>query len=255
MPIPDVASFLLVLARIAGLLGVAPFFGHLGLPLRVRAALAVILSAALAPAVVGAPPAFDGPWALAGAVVTESVVGALVGLSAQFIFAGVQLGGQLAGIQMGFGLANLIDPGSHPQVTVVAQLQELLALLVFLALDVHHLLLRALVASFHAAPAGGAVLPGAGLSGVVGLAGDLFVVGARVAAPVLLVLLLTNAALGVLARIIPQVNVFVVGFPVNVGLGLIVLGAALPFTFRLVAARFGDLEPTLGALMEGLAHG
>jgi flagellar biosynthesis protein FliR len=167
----------------------------------------------------------------------------------------VQLGGQLAGIQMGFGLAGLIDPQSRAQVTIIAEWQQLLALLVFLALDVHHLLLAAVVASFHAAPPGGLALASLGLGVAVSMAGEIFVLGARIAAPVMIVLLLSNAALGLLARTIPQINVFVVGFPLNAGAGLLMLGAALPFAFRLLTARFVALEPALAALVQGLVHG
>jgi len=182
----------------------------------------------------------------------ESALGVLLGLVAQFIFAGVQLGGQLAGIQMGFGIANLIDPQSHAQVTIIAQWQQLMTLLAFLVLDAHHLLIRALLESFRTAPPGAVGLAAAGVGRAVELAGSLFVLGARIAAPVLIVLLLTNGALGVLARTIPQLNVFVVGFPVNVGVGLLVLGASLPFTIRLLAARFTELEPALAGLVRGL---
>jgi len=249
-------TYLLVLARIAGLVTAAPVFGHLLVPVRVRAGLAVVLAAALAPAVAPTPVAPpETTWALAGAIALESMIGVVLGLVSQLIFAGVQLGGQMAGIQMGFGMANLIDPQTQAQVTVVAHWQQLLALLVFLALDVHHLLLRALLASFHTAPPGGLGLAAVGLRGVVELAGNLFVDGVRISAPVLIALLLTNGALGVLARTIPQLNVFVVGFPVNVGVGLVLLGASLPFTFRLLTTRFGELEPALGGLVRGLAHG
>ena len=252
--LPDTVPFLLVLARIAGLVVAAPLFGHLLVPLRVRAALALVLTAALV-SVVTPGPSPTGLLSLAGAVGLESALGVIMGLVAQFVFAGVMLGGQVAGMQMGFGMASLIDPQSHAQVTVVAQWQELLALLVFLVLDVHHLLLRALLASFQAIPPGGLGIGSAGLAGVLTLAGDVFSLGVRVAAPVLLVVLLTNAALGVLARTIPQVNVFVLGFPLNVGVGLVVLGAALPFTFRLLAARFAALEPTLSGFIQEVAHG
>ena len=254
MPLPDPTTFLLVLARFAGLVVAAPLLGHALVPVRVRAGLAAVLAVAIAPALPAVPEPATLP-ALAGALAVESALGTLLGLVAQFIVAGVELGGQLAGIQMGFGIASLIDPQANAQVTVVAQWQQLLALLVFLVLDIHHLLLRALLESFRSAPPGGLVLTGIGLGGAVTLAGELFTLGVRVAAPVLVALLLTNAALGVLARTIPQLNVFVVGFPVNVGVGLVVLGVSLPFTFRLLAARFAALEPTLGALVRGLAHG
>jgi flagellar biosynthesis protein FliR len=254
MPLPDPTTFLLVLARFAGLVVAAPIFGHGLVPVRVRAALAAVLALALAPALPAAPPPAT-LWELAGTVAVESAVGVLVGLVAQFVFAGVELGGQLAGIQMGFGIANLIDPQASAQVTVVAHWQRLLALLVFLALDVHHLLLRAVLESLRSAPPGTIVPSALGMAGAVTLAGEVFTLGVRIAAPVLVALLLTNAALGVLARTIPQLNVFAVGLPVNVGVGLVMLGVSLPFTFRLLAARFTALEPALGGLVRGLAHG
>jgi flagellar biosynthetic protein FliR len=251
----DPVPFLLVLARVAGLVLAAPVFGHVALPRRVRAGLAVVLAAALAPAVpLPATTPADG-WTLAGWCAVESALGALVGLVVQFVFAGVQLGGQIAGMQMGFGMANLIDPQSHAQETIVAHWHSLLALLTFLALDGHHLVVRALAASFRAAPPGAAVLSGAGLAAAVGLAADIFTVGLRVAAPVLLVLMLVNGAMGVLARTVPQLNVFVVGFPVTVAVGFAVLGAALPFVLRLLEERFGGLEPALAGLLRGLVHG
>jgi len=255
MPIPDPILLLLVLARVAGLLVAAPILGHLLLPRLVRAGLAIVLALALAP-VVAVPPALPTTLLeLIGALAAETAFGLLLGFIAELIFAGVELGAQLAGMQIGFGLDNLIDPGTNSQSTVVAHWYRLLALLVFLALDVHHLLLEALIASFQTAPPGSIALGRIRMEGVLAAAGDVFSLGVRIAAPVLIALLLTNAVLGVIARTIPQVNVFVVGFPLNVGVGLVVMGAALPFTFRLLTTRFAALEPALGGLVRGLAHG
>jgi len=229
MPLPDPIAFVLVLARLGGLLVAAPLFGHALLPPMVRAGLALALAVVLLP-VLPVPPALPQTvTALAGATALEVLLGTALGLVAQFVFAGVQLGGQLAGIQMGFGFATLLDPQSHAQTTIVAELQQLMVLVLFLVLDVHHLLLAALIDSFRAVPPGAVTVTGAGLQRAVAMAADLFVVGVRVAAPVLLVLVLSNAALGVLAKTVPQLNVFVVGFPLNVGVGLFVMGAALPF--------------------------
>lgn len=254
-PIPDPTVFLLVLARVAGLVVGSPILGHMLVPIRVRAGLTLVMAVALAGALPPVPAAPTSILALMGTLAVESALGLTLGLVAQFIFAGVLLGGQLAGIQMGFGIANLIDPQSHAQLTIVAQWQQLMAFLIFLVLDIHHLLIAALLASFHTVPVGGLLMSAAGLRGTVVLAGEIFAIGVRIAAPVMVALLLANAALGVLARTIPQLNVFVVGFPVNVGVGLLMLGASLPFTFRLLAARFGGLEPTLDSLVRGFAHG
>jgi flagellar biosynthetic protein FliR len=253
-PIPDPTAVLLVLGRIAGLAVTAPLFGHLMVPVRVRVGFVLVVALALAPVVT--PPTLPRDlWQLAGAMAVETAVGALLGFVGQLIFAGVQLGGQIAGMQIGFGMANLVDPQSHAQTTVVAEWESLLALLCFLVLDVHHLVLRALVDSYRAVPAGGAVLGATALRGVVAQAATLFTVGVRIASPVLVVLLLANGALGVLARTIPQLNVFVVGFPLNVGAGLVVLGASLPFTFRFLEHEFASLAGTLAWLVRGVGHG
>lgn len=248
--LPALVTFLLVLARLGGLLGAAPLFGHIFVPRRVRALLALLFAASLAPGLPQAPEV-EGVFGLAGLVAAEAAFGVLLGLMAQFIFAGVQLAGQLAGIQMGLGLANLVDPEtSGHQITAVAEWEHVLALLTFLALDGHHLLVRGVVESFRVTPPGrlGLTVTGA-IPGLLALAGEMFVIAVRVAAPVLVALLLANAAMGVLARTIPQLNVFVVGFPVNVGIGLLMLGVGLPLTLRFLAARFGSLGWQLGGAL------
>jgi len=254
-PIPDPVAALLVLARIAGLLLTAPLLAHALVPPRVRVALAGVLALALAPvAGTAVLPAVSLPGFVA-AIAVETAVGAMLGFIGQLVFAGVQLGGQLAGLEMGFGMANLLDPQSSQQSTVVAEWQQLLALLVFLALDVHHVLIAALAESFRVAPVGAAVVSLPALEGLGARGAEMFAIGVRLAAPVLIVLLLVNATLGVLARTIPQLNVFVVGFPVNVGAGLLVLGASLPFAFRFLAERFVELRPLLGWLVRGMSGG
>jgi flagellar biosynthetic protein FliR len=259
MATPDPLAFLLVVARLAGLVFAAPVFGHGLVPLRVRAGLVGVLALALAPAV-QAPALGPSPsvWTIAALLGVEGAVGVLLGFVAQLVFAGVQLGGQIAGVQAGFGIAGVVDPGTETGASVIAQWQQLAALLAFLVLDVHHAILRAVLESFRVAPVGSVVPSGAILDGVVRQAGSLFVVGVRIAAPVLVVLLLVNGALAMLARTIPQLNVFAVGFPVNVGVGLVVVGGSLPFTLRFLAGRFDEMSGVLGALLQSLgalAHG
>lgn len=253
MTAPDPLPFVLVVARLSGLLLASPVFGHGLVPARVRAGLVGVLALVLAPVVPA--PALDPAapaWTLAGLVAVEGAIGVCLGLVAQLVFAGVQLGGQMAGIQIGFGIANVIDPSAPAGATVMAQWQQLAALLAFLALDVHHVLLRAVLESFQVAPIASLVPSGDVLRGVVAHGASVFAIGVRIAAPVLVVLLLVNGALAVLARTIPQLNVFAVGFPVNVGVGLVVIGASLPFTLRFLAGRFVALEGALGELVGAL---
>jgi flagellar biosynthetic protein FliR len=259
MVLPDALPFLLVTARLSGLVLASPIFGHGLVPMRVRAGLVGVLALALAPAVPA--PALDGPssaWTIVGLVAADAAIGALLGFVAQLVLAGVQLGGQVAGLQMGFGMANTIDPGSEAPASVMAQWQQLAALLAFLALDVHHTLLRAVLESFRVAPIG-TVVPSSGLlAAMVAQGAGLFGVGVRIAAPVIVVLLVANGALAVLGRTLPQVSAFAVGLPVSVGIGLVAMGASLPFTVGFVAERFDALGGVLGALVASLgalAHG
>jgi flagellar biosynthesis protein FliR len=254
--VPDPLPFVLVVARLAGLVLASPVFGHGVVPVRVRAGLVGVLALALAP-IVPAPALAVEPsaWALAGLVAAETAIGALLGLVAQLVLAGVQLGGEMAGLQLGIGLAHVIDPGTPVGAGVVAQWQYLGALIVFLVLDVHHVLLRAVLASFRVAPVGQALPSTDVLAGVVAQGAGLFAVGARIAAPVVLVLLLVNGGLAVLARTLPQLHVLALGFPVHVGVGLVVLGASLPFGIGFLASELERLRGTLEALVGAIAGG
>jgi flagellar biosynthetic protein FliR len=250
-----VTMMVLALARVGGLFIMGPIFASRTAPVRVRAALVFFLALAMMPLLGDeAPVALEdaGAAALLGMLAFEVLIGFTVGLVAQFIFGAVQMAGQLAGIQMGIGLSNLIDPQTQEHITSLAQWQNLLALLIFLSIDGHHLLIRAVADSFRVLPLGGGIPSPEGFGMVVDLAGGLFVIALKVAAPVLVLLLLVNAAMGVLAKLIPQLNVFIVGFPLNVAAGLFVLTASQPFTVRLLMQSFSDLSGSLATVMQAL---
>jgi flagellar biosynthetic protein FliR len=250
-----VIVLVLALARVSGLFIMAPIFAARTAPMRVRAALVFFITLAMLPILRTTPPvaaATMGPLVLAGMLAFEALIGFTIGLVAQMIFGAVQMAGQLAGIQMGIGLANLIDPQSQEHITSLAQWQNLLALLVFLSVDGHHILIRAVADSFRVLPLGGGLPSAPGFGLVLDLAGGLFVVALKVAAPVLVLLLLVNAAMGVLAKLIPQLNVFIVGFPLNVAAGLFVVAASQPFTVRLLMTSFSEAGDSLAAVVRAL---
>jgi flagellar biosynthetic protein FliR len=250
-----VTTFVLVLARIVGLTLLAPVLGSQMVPSRVRIALVVFLTIAMLPAIAaagGAAPELHSTVALLLALAAETSVGLLLGLVAQLIFAAVQMAGELAGMQMGLGMASLIDPQDHEHTVVLAQWQGTLALLLFLAVDGHHVLIQAVAESFRRMPAGAATLSRAGLGMAIAFASDLFVLALKLAAPVLILVLLVNATLGALTKLIPQLNVMVVGFPINVAAGLFILAAAQPFALRLLEAAFGNVGRSLGAVIAAL---
>jgi flagellar biosynthetic protein FliR len=194
----------------------------------------------------------DSTLALWLALVMETLVGLLLGLVAQFVFGAVQMAGELAGVQMGFGLAGLIDPQSHDRAVALAQWQSTFAILLFLSVDGHHVLIQAVAESFRRVPAGAVDLGAPALAMALAFAGEIFVLALKVAAPVLVLVLLVNGCLGALAKLIPQLNVMVVGFPISVAAGLFVLAAAQPYTLRLLEGAFARLGGTLGAVIDGL---
>lgn len=250
--LPRLTVFVLALARLVGLGIMAPILGSMAVPVRVRAGLAFFVTVALLPVL---PPAVRDPaWlatplGLALAVAAEVVVGLLVGLVAQFVFAGAMLGAELAGTQMGLGMAGLVDPQHQSRVTPLEEWQSLVALLVFLSVDGHHLLIRAVAESFRRVPIGGDVLSNLGIGAALVLAGGIFTVGLKIAAPALILILMANAAMGALARLIPQLNVMVVGFPVNVAAGLFALALAQPFAIRFLESSFAGLADALGRVI------
>jgi len=218
-------------------------------------ALVFFMTLAMLPLIGRTPPALvanASTVVVLGMVGFETLIGFTIGLVSQLTFGAVQMAGQLAGIQMGVGLSNLIDPQTQEHITSLAQWQNLLALLVFLSIDGHHMLIRAIADSFTVLPLGGGMPQAAGFGIVLDLAGGLFVVALKIAAPVMVLLLLVNAAMGVLAKLIPQLNVFIVGFPLNVAAGLFVLAASQPFTVRLLTASFGEVGTVLANVVRAL---
>ena len=248
-----VIHFMLVAARLGGVIAAAPFLGHSSIPVRLRASLAVGAALAFAGQVpMGAAAEIEDTWALTGALIVETAAGVMIGLVVQLILGGIMLGGEVAGIQMGLGMSNLVDPVTKTDATPVALWFQFLAMMVILSLDVHHLLLRALARSLTVVPPGALHVNAAGLGFSLGLMKELFEIAVRIAAPVLSGLLIIDTAMGLLARAFPELNVFIMGFAVKIGVGFLLMGAALPYAIRFLEQRLGDLDAMLMGLVRAL---
>lgn len=251
LPPNGLVVFLLVLVRASAIFLVAPILGNATTPARVRVGLALLLAVIFTPFLMKQPLAVDvsSPFPLAIAVLQELTVGFLIGFLAQLLFVSMQLAGQVVGMQMGFGLANVFDPTSHAQVSVLSQFYLFLGVLVFLLLDGHHWLVIALEKSFSSVPLGTFTLDGRVVGLLLARTNDLFWTALMLMAPVLGVLALAELAMAIVARIMPQMNVFVAAFPVKIGLGIITLLAAFP----LIVAYMGTAtEETFGLIFKFL---
>jgi flagellar biosynthetic protein FliR len=228
----------LVLARVSCLLYFMPPWDNRLVPVPIKIASILALSLALTPLVKNfLPPVPDSAPALALLVLGEALLGLSLGLIVLLIFNGVRLAGNLAGIQMGFGMVNLIDPGTADQSSVMEDIYFLTATLIFLAAEGHHLMIRMLAESFSQVTVGRlASLPAPVFHLVLPLGSLMFSLGIKLAAPVLAALFLAQITLGLVARAVPQIQIMIVSFPLTIALGLIFLA----LTFGLAGPYLAD---------------
>ncbi len=221
-----VARIGLLLLRPGMLVIAAPAFGSGFAPAPVRIGITLMLALTLVPVVT--LPETINPAAIAVIAMREVVIGLAIALSVRIVVAGAELAGHLAGFSLGFSYASLVDPLSGARNSTLSGFYALTALLFFLSIDGHHEMLRALATSYQVLPVGIGGLSG-DLAGLVArILGLVFVVGAQLAAPVVLVLVVTEVALGVMARSMPSLNLMVTAAPVRLIVGLIALAATLP---------------------------
>jgi flagellar biosynthetic protein FliR len=228
--------------RIGACFMVAPAFGALFVPPRIRIVLAGAIALIIAP-LLPAPPAVT-PFSAAGFVITaqQLIIGVALGFSLQLLFDAVTLGGQLLANSMGLSFAFNTDPMRGTETPVVGQLYSMLVMLTFLALNGHLALIEVLVEGFKTMPVGTDGLGQEGIWSIVGWGAQLFSGALAVALPGVTALLIVNVAFGVMSRAAPQLNLFAVGFPISLVFGLTIVLAGLPsvqttFT-RLLADAF-----------------
>jgi flagellar biosynthetic protein FliR len=240
--------FWLVLMRVTGLVISNPLLGNETTPAPVRVALCLLLSLMLAPwhpsPAASAATMPRDLWQLAILAIPELALGLLLGFVVNLMFSGIQAAGEVLSIQIGFTLSSVLDPITKQTVPVLGQFFFYFAFVVFLCLNLHHVLIAALHQSFIAVPLGGIwPSPALLLDRILILSGQVFTLALMAASPVLGLMLVVEVALGFVARVMPQLNVFVVGLPFKIVVGLLGLLGAAPM-----------LAESLQQLLAGLAR-
>ena len=182
-------------------------------------------------------------------ILSELAIGLLMGFSVILLFSAVQFAGHVIGLQMGLAVANVIDPMSAGQISIIGEFYFLLSLLIYLLINGHHFLIVALIKSFELVPLGGGMFGANIETFLINLSFMVFVVGVKLAAPVIITLFIMYAVLGIVARTVPQMNVFIVGFPLAIGVGLAMIGLSFPFFYNVLNSAFGDLENNISTLI------
>ena len=249
---PHLETYVLVLVRVGFIFMVAPVFGSRIIPKLLKAAMVIVVAFGVFPAAsAGAPPPVAGMGWAVSAVAGEAVVGLMVGIAARVLFFSIQLAGFIAGFQMGFLIASAIDPQEGRNTPLIAQFQEILALLIFLAMDGHLWVLKGLAASYQMVPVFKASWSGGVTGSFVNLTGQIFVVALKIAAPIMVPLLMTNFGLGILARTVPQMNIFVVSMPVNIAVGMFALALSLQVMVMTVEGGLQAMGEQIAQLLAG----
>ena len=246
-------TFFLIFLRVGAIMLVVPIFDSKNIPLMFKAGLSFSISIVLFPILKSdIHPVFAGIIPFGIGVAGEIIMGLIIGFSVRLIFAGVQLAGQIAGFQMGFAIANVIDPLSNAQVSIIAQLKNLVAMLIFLAINAHHWFLRALVESFRLVPPFDFQFSNSLMAQLVKLSCNMFIIAIQVGAPVMAALLLTSAALGLIARTVPQMHIFIVAMPLKIMVGLLFLALSLPFLSAFLRQIFNGWGRDLFLLLRAM---
>ena len=226
---PDhVLSLLLTLMRISIVLFMMPVFNTNSIPVQVKASICLVLTLALWPHLSLSGSGISSHMlGIVLMLLGELVLGLVMGMTVQFLFMGIQSGGELLGFQIGFTMVNVVDPLSGMQNSATAYFLWMVSILSFLALDGHLFMLKALADSFYLIPAGGLLIGEVLLRQIFDLSAQLFVLAVKIAAPVMLALFLTEVALGLMNRAAPQMQVMMVGFPLKIAIGFLFLGLLL----------------------------
>ncbi|MCJ7507515.1 MAG: flagellar type III secretion system protein FliR [candidate division Zixibacteria bacterium] len=247
-------TFLLILLRVSGILIAAPIFGHQAVPRQIKIGLALILSFILVPLTSTVAVNFPQEIIPLGFFLAkELIAGLFIGFAFLLIFLGVQMGGSIVGLQIGFGLVSIFDPQSQEQISVIGELQFLLAMLFFLAINGHHILISSIFQSFKIIPPGAIQFSSLAAEKMVSMMAMSFVIAIKIAAPLLVTLFLTDVALGIIARTMPQMNVFIVGFPLKIGVGLLMLVFTLPLFSLILEKLIMNLDLDVGWLINYLS--
>ena len=254
--IPKLTVLLLIIARVSAFFVTLPLFSHRTIPPTHRIAFAILLSWMMYYTMDVEPFEVNGEYILL--IVKEVIVGLFVGLLAYIIMSAIQVAGGFIDFQMGFAIANVIDPQTGAQSPLVGQFMNTLALLLLIALNGHHLLLDGIFYSYQFIPMD-VSLAAFGQENYVEFImktfAGVFAVAFQMSIPIVATLFLVDIALGITARTVPQLNIFVIGFPIKIGVSFIVLLVMMGVLLAVVQKMFEILVVSMRDLMIILGGG
>lgn len=249
--VPQILLFLFIFLRVTAMTLMVPVFDSRNIPAIFKIGLCFAMAMVLYPILRLDPISTSlSLILLVIGIAGEILIGAVIGYIIRLVFTAIQLAGELVAFQMGFSVANVLDPMSSTQVPVISQLIYMFAILIFLTTDAHHWVIRAAVESFSMIPPYGFHSSGSLMMYLNQSMTHLFVTAVRVGAPVIVALLLVSLGLGLVGRTVPQMNVFMVATPVNILIGFFFLSLSLPMMLTFLTQLLGQLGKELMMIMK-----
>ncbi|EAM8640854.1 flagellar type III secretion system protein FliR [Salmonella enterica] len=228
------------LLRVLALISTAPILSERAIPKRVKLGLGIMITLVIAPSL----PANDTPLFSIAALwlaMQQILIGIALGFTMQFAFAAVRTAGEFIGLQMGLSFATFVDPGSHLNMPVLARIMDMLAMLLFLTFNGHLWLISLLVDTFHTLPIGSNPVNSNAFMALARAGGLIFLNGLMLALPIITLLLTLNLALGLLNRMAPQLSIFVIGFPLTLTVGIMLMAALMPLIAPFCEHLFSEI--------------
>jgi flagellar biosynthesis protein FliR len=249
----ELQAFLLIFLRVGAMLLTLPIFGSASIPAAFKIGLSFAITLLLYPILnLDDFPAQLNVFSLGIGMISEILMGVIIGLSVRMVFAGVQLAGQLVGFQMGFAMAEVVDPQTSEQIPLLGELNNIVAILIFLTINAHHWFLHAVVDSFRLVPPCSFQFSNSLMAQLVDMGGDMFVIAIKVGAPVIAALFLMSVAFGLAARTVPQMNIFFVAMPIKILVGLLFIGLSFPYLLSFMKTVFAGLETSVFYLLKAM---
>lgn len=238
--------FLLVFVRMTGLFVVAPIFGRRNIPTYLKIGFSFFSALILVNTTAVQSFQYDESiLAYTLLVMKEFIVGMSIGFIAYIAFTAIYVAGEIIDMQIGFGVVNVLDPVSNIQVPVTSNLYFIMSMLLLLSMNGHHVIIKALFDSFATLPLGTAVFDASLADGLMAVFSTVFATGFKIAAPIVASILITDVTLGTVSRMVPQLNIFVIGMPLKIFVGLVILLITIPMFVSVMEMIFKTMDGSM----------
>ena len=239
----QLAAFLLVLSRTSGIFLISPFFGNMIVSFQFKAAAAIVIAILLFPVITQETVVIvpENMFVFALTVMKELFIGWTIGFIGFVTMAAINMAGKVMDLQIGFAVAQTMDPSIGQQSPLMGAFMYNLSIIYFLVVNGHHMILTALMESFRAVPFDSMVWNQSMADFMINVTAGVFLTGMKIAMPVTFAILITNVGMGILARTMPQMNIFVIGIPMHLMIGMFMLAMVMPFYVLFLDVMFSGM--------------